>query len=51
MEMNRADAVFDMKEIARAEKTVMHCVERGGWIAVTGPVGSGKSTLIRNPKS
>lgn len=51
MEMSRADAVFDAREIARAEKAVMNCIESGGWIAVTGPVGSGKTTLIRKIKT
>jgi len=46
-EMESADDIFDTKEMGRAEKKIMVAVDKSGWVAVTGAVGSGKSTLIK----
>jgi type II secretory pathway predicted ATPase ExeA len=46
-EMESTDDIMDTKELARAEKKIMNAIDKGGWIAVTGAVGSGKSTLIK----
>jgi type II secretory pathway predicted ATPase ExeA len=46
-EMETGEDILDTKEMSRAEKKIVNAVEKGGWIAVTGPVGSGKSTLIK----
>ena len=46
-EMESGDDIMDTKEMSRAEKKIMNAVDKGGWIAVTGMVGSGKSTLIK----
>ena len=50
-EMESQEDILDTKELARAEKKILNAVEKGGWIAVTGPVGSGKSTLIKRVES
>lgn len=46
-EMAEHEDIMDTKEMSRAEKKIMNAVDRGGWIAVTGPIGSGKTTLIK----
>lgn len=46
-EMESGEDILDTKELGRAEKKIMNAVDKGGWIAVTGRVGSGKSTLIK----
>lgn len=50
-EMEGQDDILDTKELGRAEKKILNAVDKGGWIAVTGPVGSGKSTLIKKVKA
>jgi len=46
-EMESTEDIFDMRELARAEKKILIAAEKNGWVAVTGPVGSGKTTLLK----
>jgi type II secretory pathway predicted ATPase ExeA/predicted transcriptional regulator len=46
-EMEGTDDIFESKELSRAEKKIMNAVDKSGLVAITGQVGSGKSTLIK----
>jgi type II secretory pathway predicted ATPase ExeA len=50
-EMETSEDIFDMKELAKAEKKIMVAVDKNGWVAITGAIGSGKSTLIKRAKA
>jgi type II secretory pathway predicted ATPase ExeA len=46
-EMAEHDDIMDTRELARAEKKIMTAVDKSGWVALTGPVGCGKTTLLK----
>jgi type II secretory pathway predicted ATPase ExeA len=46
-EMEALEDILDTRELARAEKKMMLALEKGGWTTITGPVGSGKTTLTK----
>jgi type II secretory pathway predicted ATPase ExeA len=46
-EMEGGEDIFDTRELSRAEKKILNAVDKGGFVAITGAVGSGKSTLIK----
>lgn len=50
-EMDDDSDIVDTKESAKAERKIKTAIEKNGWCAVTGPVGSGKSTLIKKVKA
>lgn len=50
-EMEDDSDIVDTKESAKAERKIKTAIEKNGWCAVTGPVGSGKSTLIKKVKA
>ena len=50
-EMDDDGDIVDTKESAKAERKIKTAIEKNGWCAVTGPVGSGKSTLIKKVKA
>jgi len=41
------DDIYELKETQRAERNIMRAVDHAGWVAITGAVGSGKTTLIK----
>ena len=50
-EMAAQDDILDTKELGRAEKKILNAIDKGGWVAITGAVGSGKTTLIKRVKA
>jgi MSHA biogenesis protein MshM len=50
-EMGDLDDIYETKQLNGAEKKAMVAVDKNGWIAITGPVGSGKTTLVKKIKA
>ncbi len=46
-ELQDQDDIFITTENTRAKKKIINAVENGGWSVITGPVGSGKTTMIK----
>lgn len=46
-EMDDDSDILDTRYFKEAEKKIMNAIDKNGWVAVTGRVGSGKSTLIK----
>ena len=49
-EMESEEDILDTKDLQRAEKKILTAIAKNGWVAVTGDVGSGKTTLIKKIK-
>lgn len=47
-EIRDQDDILVTKENTKAKKKLMNAVEKCGWTAITGPVGSGKTTMIND---
>lgn len=46
-EMEASEDILDLKDLRAAERKILNAVDKNGWVAVTGPVGSGKTILLK----
>jgi type II secretory pathway predicted ATPase ExeA len=46
-ELRGVEDIIEIKDLAVAEKKVLMTINRGGWCAIAGCTGSGKTTLIK----
>ena len=46
-ELAAPEDIIDMPELRKAERQIMRAIDRAGWCAVTGQVGSGKTVLLQ----
>lgn len=46
-ELDSLEDIIEMPEMRKAERQIMRAIDRAGWCAVTGQVGSGKTVLLQ----
>lgn len=50
-EMESEEDIIELKALREAERKMLVAIDKSGWCAITGDVGSGKTTLIKKVKT